>query len=103
MDSEAKRQAQRGAFLTVMMTLLGGGVFLFFLFLTCGGLAVAILAVLAGVVAYGALSYFLWGHALAVTAAREAAPPEEPQRDGDLDRAEAKDWSPEERAWYRRF
>ncbi len=103
MNPDAQQQAQRSALVTTMLTLMGGSVFLFFLFLACGGLWIYVLLVVAGMAAFGGLQYLLWGRAMSATVARESAA-EAAETDDDIpDRAEAKDWTDEERSWYRRF
>jgi hypothetical protein len=105
MDHEAERLSQRGTFLTVAMTVMGGSVFLFFLFLVCGGLAVYVMAVVAGMASLGLVHYLLWGHALSADIAGKHNVKSDPdQVDAEAREPEgAKDWSPEERSWYHRF
>jgi hypothetical protein len=104
MDHQAERSAPRGTFLSVVLSGLAGSVFLFFLFLACGGLWIYIVAVMAGITLFGFLHYLLWGHALSTQVSREAREEESSVReDGIPDRLEAKDWTDEERSWYRRF
>ncbi len=100
-----QEQAQRGTVITTMLTLMGGSVFLFFLFLACGGLWIHVLMVVAGIAAFGGLQYLLWGRAMSASVAREAAAEEAAAdvQDSVPDREEAKEWTPEERSWYRRF
>jgi hypothetical protein len=105
MNPEAEQRAQRGAFLSVVLTGLGSSVFLFFLFLACGGLWIYVVAVLGGIALFGFVHYLLWGHAMTNQVSAEAKEHEarEERADDIPDRLEARDWTPEERSWYRRF
>jgi hypothetical protein len=108
MDSEAEDLEQRSRFLSIVLSVIGASVFLFFLFVACGGLAVPILAVVAGMGVFGLIHWFLWGYAFSSQAAEEAQEEMEreqaesaaPEVDGP---AESRQWTPEERSWYRRF
>jgi hypothetical protein len=102
MNQEAERQAQRGTVLATMMTILGGSLFIFFLFLACGGLWIYVLLVAVGMAAFGGLQYLLWGRAMSAEVAKDAEE-NTAKEDAIPDREEAKDWTPEERNWYRRF
>lgn len=54
----------REKLLSFMLAAMVFSVFAFFLFLICGGMAVAIVAVVGGVAGLCLANYFLWGHAL---------------------------------------
>lgn len=104
MDYQANRSSARGTFLSVMLAVLGGSFILFFMFLVCGGLAVWALAVVAGLAAFGLLHYVLWGHAFTQEVAGEREEMEIRESMEELpDRPGAREWTPEERSWYRRF
>lgn len=104
MNPEAERLAQRGAFLSVMLTVMGGSLFLFVLFVACGGLAIYVLAVVLGLGVFGLVHYVLWGHIVSAQVTAEKPSAESPaDQDGLEERREARDWTPEERSWYRRF
>jgi hypothetical protein len=104
MDHQAEQRAQRGTFLSVVLSGLAASVFLFFLFLACGGLWIYFVAVLTGITLFGFLHYLLWGHALSAQVSSEAREEESRARGDEIpDRLEAKDWTEEERSWYRRF
>jgi hypothetical protein len=108
MDHEAEELERRGRFLSIVLSVIGASVFLFFLFLACGGLAIPILAVVAGMGVFGLIHWLLWGYASSSQAAaeaqeeanRESAEPAAPEVDGP---PESRRWTPEERSWYRRF
>jgi hypothetical protein len=104
MDHEAEELEQRSRFLTIVLSVMGASVFLFFLFLACGGLALPILAVVAGMGVFGLIHWLLWGHAFSSQTGEEAshepAEPAAPEVDGP---PETQHWTPEERSWYRRF
>jgi hypothetical protein len=108
MDHEAEELERRGRFLSIVLSVMGASVFLFFLFLACGGLAIPILAVVTGLGIFGLIHWLLWGYAFSsqVTEdAREEADraldtPAAPEVDGP---PESQQWTPEERSWYRRF
>jgi hypothetical protein len=107
-DHEAEDLEQRSRFLSIVLSVMGASVFLFFLFLACGGLAVPILAVMAGLGVFGLIHYLLWGYAFSAQvteeaeeeARREPAEPGAAEVDGP---PESQGWTPEERSWYRRF
>jgi hypothetical protein len=110
MNSEADRRTQRETFLAVALTLMGGSVFLFVLFVACGGLAIYVLAVVLGLSILGLVHYVLWGYALSaqmpVEDAEHHGPVDatEPETaDEEADPQTAQDWTPEERSWFRRF
>lgn len=75
-------QQQRSSFLAILFVALGAVGILFSMFLICGGMTVAILAVVAGLGLFGGLHYLLWGHSLTREVADEqtheflAGPPE---------------------------
>jgi hypothetical protein len=108
MDHDADEMEQRSRFLTVVLSVLGASVFLFFLFLTCGGLIVYVLAVVGGIGLIGLMHWLLWGQAFTAQADREAqeesrdqpAEPEGADLNGPPSRRE---WTDEERSPYRRF
>src|SRR5579871_3447261 len=108
MDYETEELERRGRFLSIVLSVIGGSVFLFFLFLACGGLALPILAVVAGIGVFGLIHWLLWGYAFSAHAAeqaegdtsRDSPGPAEPEQDGP---PESREWTPEERSWYRRF
>jgi hypothetical protein len=104
MNPDADHQAQRGTIVMTSMTLLGGGFLLLLLFLACGGLWLYVIMVVAGMAAFTGLQYVLWGRAMSAEVAREqAAEAAQSTEEAVPDREEAKDWTPEERSWYRRF
>jgi hypothetical protein len=108
MDYDADELEQRSRFLSVALTVLGASVFLFVLFVACGGLLVYIVAVVAGLGIFGLIHYLLWGHALSAQMTEKA---DEDAEDARAERADPEDdgaperrqWTPEERSWYRRF
>jgi len=108
MDPEAEDLEQRSRFLSIVLSVIGASVFLFFLFLACGGLAVPILAVVVGMGIFGLIHWLVWGYAFSGQVADEAqeetnhepAEPAAPEVDGP---PESQQWTPEERSWYRRF
>ena len=75
----------RSSLLTVMLTIIGGSLFLFVLFITCGGFIIYIGAVVAGIAVIGLIHYLLWGHSLSETVADEREPEEagDPLADDD--------------------
>jgi hypothetical protein len=104
MNESANQPDQRGTFLAAVFTLLGTSFVLFFLFLSCGGLAVYVIGVTAGLALFGLIHYLLWGHTFSQEAAGEREDDENRQAADDIpDREEAKEWTEEERSWYRRF
>lgn len=104
MNNEADHRSARGSFLSVILTLLAACFFLFFLFLACGGIAVYVIWVVAGVGLIGLLHYMLWGNAYSQEVEGEREELEIREREEELpDRAGAGEWTPEERSWYRRF
>jgi hypothetical protein len=103
-NSSADRSDQRGTFLAVVMTVLGASFVLFFLFLSCGGLAVYVVGVAGGIAVFGIIHYFLWGHAFSQEVIGEGEEEEIRQTVDEVpDRKESREWTPEERSWYRRF
>ncbi len=104
MDYQADHNSARGKFLSAMLILLGGSFILFFMFLVCGGLAIAALMVVAGLAAFGFFHYMLWGHSFTqeVAGEREEMEIRESMEDAS-DRPGMREWTPEERSWYRRF
>jgi fatty acid desaturase len=77
---------RRAAFLSVMLTVMVGSVFVFLLFVTCGGLLVYIVAVLAGITVFGLIHYLLWGHSLSEEVAVEG------EEEKNQEALEDKDW-----------
>ncbi len=75
----------RSSLLTVMLTLIGGSLFLVILFITCGGFIIPIGAIVAGVAVIGVIHYLLWGHSLseAVADEREQHEATDPMADDD--------------------
>ena len=75
----------RSSLLTVMLTIIGGSLFLFVLFITCGGVIIYIGAVVAGIAVIGLIHYLLWGHSLSEAVADEREPEEagDPTADDD--------------------
>ncbi len=82
---------QRGVFLSILLTVLGSSLLLFFLFITCGGLIIYILAVVAGISALGLVHYFLWGHSMSEQVAKEQDEEETPPQ------GEVESWIREEK------
>jgi hypothetical protein len=104
MDHQADQSSARGAFLSAMLILLGGSFILFFMFLVCGGLAIGVLAVVAGLAAFGFFHYLLWGHSFTREVAGEREEMEIREQMEELpDHPGGREWTPEERSWYRRF
>jgi len=64
-------QNARGTFVTLMLTLILGGVFLFFLNVVSFGSITYLLAALFGMAFLGFLHYALWGYALSEDVAKE--------------------------------
>lgn len=75
MDDEANRE-KRQSFLVFFYVLAFGCAFSVLLFAICGGLAVQMIAVSAGVGAFALLHWLLWGHYLA----RERLPDPEAEK-----------------------
>ena len=86
----------RSSLLTVMLTIIGGSLFLLVLFIACGGLIVYIGAVVGGIAVIGLIHYLLWGHSLTEAVAQEREQEEITDPLGD------DDW-PEERFSTRRL
>jgi hypothetical protein len=68
-----------------MLTVVVGSFFILLLFVTCGGVLVYILAVLAGITVFGLIHYLLWGHALSEEVAGEAEQEKIPEAPEDED------------------
>lgn len=64
MDHDAEADGQRGTFLSVVFAILVISLFLFLLFITCGGLFIYILALVGGIAFVGLFHYLLWGHSM---------------------------------------
>ena len=104
MPEPANQSDHRGTVLTVAFTFLGAGFILFFLFISCGGWALEILAVTGGIAVFGLIHYLLWGRSFNQEVAGEREETVIPQATEELpDPVEAKEWTPEERSWYKRF
>jgi hypothetical protein len=86
----------RSSLLTVMLTIIGGTLFLVVLFISCGGLIVYVGAVVGGIAVIGLIHYLLWGHSLTEAVAQEREQEEAADPLGD------DDW-PEERFSARRL
>jgi hypothetical protein len=72
MDLDDPPQADpRSSLLTVLLTILGGSLFLLVLFITCGGLIIYIGAVVGGIAVIGLIHYLLWGHSMTEAVADE--------------------------------
>ncbi len=87
MDSEPpppSPQSQRQTFLAVLLTVVVGAGFVFFLVLITGGLLIEIVAALAGISLFGYVHYLLWGRSLSQQVAGERAA-EEDQACPDVD------------------
>jgi hypothetical protein len=94
-DDDHPTQDHRSSLLTMMLTIIGGSLFLFILFITCGGFIVHIGAVVTGIALIGVIHYLLWGHSMSEAVAAERAELEE------VDPMAEDDW-PEERFSTRR-
>lgn len=104
MDYQANRSSARGNLLSIMLAVLGGSFILFFLFLACGGVALWVIVVVAGLAGFGFFHYMLWGHAFTQEMEGEREDLEiRESTDNIPDRPGAREWTPEERSWYRRF
>jgi hypothetical protein len=103
MSREAEQPDHRSIVLTSMLTLMGGSLILFFLFVACGGLWIHVMAVIGGMAAFTGLQYLLWGRSMSAAVAKEQAAEQIREDSADSEREEAKEWTPEERSWYRRF
>jgi hypothetical protein len=103
MDQVPSDRERRGTMLSVAFSVMGGGLILFFLFLACGGLWLYVLAVVAAFTLIGCIHYLLWGYALSVEARADLDKQASEADDQIPDREEAREWTPEERSWYRRF
>jgi hypothetical protein len=104
MVHESDIGGQRSAFLSIMLTVLAVSFFLFVAFVSCGGLVLYALAVVAGLGVFGYLHYFLWGQALSAEVAGEREEKAIRERnEAEPLPDEPADWTPEERSWYRRF
>jgi hypothetical protein len=86
----------RSSLLTVMLTLIGGSLFLVVLFIACSGVIVYLGAVVAGVAVMGVIHYLLWGHSLSEAVADER------EQEQEADPMADDDW-PEERFSSRRL
>jgi hypothetical protein len=86
----------RSSLLTVMLTIIGGSLFLLVLFITCGGFIIYIGAVVGGIAVIGLIHYLLWGHSLTEAVA------EEREQEEIADPLADDDW-PEERFSTRRL
>lgn len=105
MESSTDRNSARGRIVGTMLTLMGGSLFLGLLFLICGGMAYYMIAVVAGVAAFGYLHYVVWGHSFSdeVAVEREETEREEAAEQEAREQWPPSDWTPDERSWYRRF
>jgi hypothetical protein len=72
---------RRETMLTVMLTGLGAGVFLFFLILISGGFFFYVVLAVALMVALGFFHYLVWGYAMTQEVADEQAQPQAPHDD----------------------
>jgi hypothetical protein len=75
MEYDNNHQSSRGreTMLTIILALLGGGGFLLFLILVSGGFFFYVGVAFAGIAAFGAVHYVLWGHAMTQEVAQEQA------------------------------
>ena len=75
----------RSSLLTVMLTIIGGSLFLLVLFITCGGFIIPIGAIVTGIAVVGLIHYLLWGHSMteAVADEREQEQAADPMADDD--------------------
>ncbi len=64
-------RAQRGTFVTVLLTLMATGAAVALMVAACGGMLVYALAVVGGVAAVGLFHYLLWGRAFSQEVAWE--------------------------------
>jgi hypothetical protein len=103
MDPSSDARGQRATFLSVMLSIMAGSIILFGSFLLCGGLTLALLAVVAGLVAFGCLHYLLWGHFLSREVAAERGREQAQSEEESTDPSQSAEWTPEERDWYQRF
>lgn len=85
LDEPSPPPDHRSSLLTLMLTLIGGSLFLLVLFITCGPFIINIGAVVAGVALFGVIHYLLWGHSMteAVAEEREQEENKDPMADDD--------------------
>ncbi len=81
MEHDNNHQPQRGreTLLTIMLTLFGGVVFLFFLVMVTGGFFLYVALAVVAIAAVGAAHYVLWGQSMTQEVEQEKEEmPEEP-------------------------
>jgi hypothetical protein len=66
-------QGQRQTFLAVLLAVLMGAGFVFFLVIVTGGLLLEVLAAVGGIGLFGYVHYLLWGRSLSQQVAGERA------------------------------
>jgi hypothetical protein len=104
MDNRSDLQAGRATFLSAVLTIMGVSLTLVASFLVCGGLTLALLAVIAGIAAFGFLHYLLWGHGFSRQVADERRQAGILQQEVlNTEENGLPEWTEEERTWYRRF